>query len=507
MKLTVGNRVTFAAEGLGKETLKKIRESFKYNNPEFFRKRQLGIWTGNVQRVIATYRVEDEGRSLSVPRGALPRLIKILREQGEEPEVLDVRFSGPPVAFDFDPSFQWRPYQTEGINAILENETCLVQGAPGSGKTEIVLGSIARAGLRTGVVVHDTNLLDQWVKRIEARLGIPARDVGIIGQGKWRLGEKITVMMQQSIRNKLDRLKDTFGFIALDECHHASARTFLETMDFFDSRFRVGASATIKRQDLKHFLTHDMFGQVVFQVSRNELEDLGFLTSVTLHIVPTEFDFDYMNERAVKGALEGTFKDWEDLSGQQKRSVAESLGLEPRDYGQYLDAISRDRDRNKLIYDWVRQEYDRGSKMVIFTKRRTQCELWRDRLAQIGIEVVILWGAKAGKDRARITQDLKRLKAGKVRIAIGTVLDEGIDMPSVDCGFITYRNATNAGQIEQQAGRLARLFVGKEESRLYYFHDERIDRFNEDVGKLKRRFRKVVVHGGQSRFKKIRFKG
>jgi len=504
MQVIVDNRIRLETSGMPREAVKAIKDEFRHNNPEYFRKRAIGIYTGNIQRTIGTYKLEEGGKLLTLPRGGLKRFRQILLEYDLEPEIIDNRFKGGQVDFSFDPSFKPRPYQIEAINAILAHETCLIQGGAGSGKTEIILSAIVAAGLRALVVVPIKRIFTQWVQRIEQRLHIPKKQIGVIGGGKFKLGDGITVGMKESVRNKLPKLRGLFGFVGLDECHHASAKTFIEVIDFFDAYYRVGGTATIKRQDLKHFLTHDLFGEIAFKITRDELEDLGFLTEVTLHVVNTSLEFDYLNETALQDAYADQFEDYEDLNAKERRKAARELELEAKDYPQYLDAISGDKDRNNLIYQWVRYEYDRGSKIVIFTKRRAQCELWKNNLARIGLECVIFWATNTVREEKRIERDLKRIKKGEVRIAIGTVIDEGIDMPAVDCGFITYRNAKNPGQLEQQAGRLARLFEGKDESRLYYFHDAQIERFEGDIKALQRSFKKVVIHDKPPKWKKLR---
>ncbi len=505
LRLIVDNRIRFRKSDLPPGALDAIKKAFRYNNPDYFRKRNLGYYVGNVPRVIGTFRVDKEGGWVTLPRGGLKKLIGILEGYGFQCEVDDRCRQLSPVEFYLDPSVKLRPYQVEAAHEILKHKTCLIQGAPASGKTEILLAAIALVGGRAGVMVHDRNLFDQWVKRTESRLGIPAKEIGRVGGGKFKLGPRITVMMQQTARNRIDQLADYFDFLAADEVHHYAARTFLETVDAFTARYRVGASATIKRQDLKHFLTHDLFGEVVFEINRQQLVDLGYTTEIELHVVHTDFNYDYRNEAALRDFLADKFQDWEDLSPKERLEIADSLGMNRKDYPQYLDAIAKDSDRNNLIYRWVRREYDQGGTSIIFTKRRSQCQLWAERLAAVGLECVVFWGGnQTVKEQKRIQRDLQRLKAKQVRIAIGTVIDEGLNMPAVDAGFITYRNASNPGQLEQQAGRLARLFSGKDVGRLYYFHDSNVDFFNRDEHLLGKRFKRIVIHAKTRRRKKLR---
>jgi superfamily II DNA or RNA helicase len=48
------------------------------------------------------------------------------------------------------------------------------------------------------IIVHRKQLLEQWVERIQAFLGISKNEIGRIGQGKAKPGKAITVAMTQS---------------------------------------------------------------------------------------------------------------------------------------------------------------------------------------------------------------------------------------------------------------------------------------------------------------------
>jgi hypothetical protein len=45
--------------------------------------------------------------------------------------------------------------------------------------------------------VHTKELLNQWFDRIEQFLEIPGSDIGIIGAGKFKIGDKVTVVPQE----------------------------------------------------------------------------------------------------------------------------------------------------------------------------------------------------------------------------------------------------------------------------------------------------------------------
>lgn len=495
MRVTIDNRIRVKVADLPKPLLSEIKKEFRHNNPAFFKAQAMGYATWKIPRIIATFELVDNGNTITLPRGGFARFEEACVRHGVVPSFCSEALIRPVSDVSWNPAVTLRPYQEDAVVRLLEARTCLLEGAPASGKTEILLAAIQRAGQRAGVIVHDSNLFKQWISRIENRLQIPKRKIGKVGGGKFQIGEYITVMMQQTARSKVDQLRDQFGFICCDEVHHYAAKTFLELVDQFPAAYRIGASATIQRRDLKHFLTHDLFGEIVFSIGRRELVELGYTTDIRLNIVPTEFEYDYMNESVLRHALEDEeFKDYEDLNAVDRKKLEEDLEIPQRNYPQYLDACSNDPARNNLIFKHVKRLHDQDKITILFTKRRAHCEKWRDALEKKGIECAIFWGAQKKSEKIRIERDLKRIKNKEIKVAIGTTLDEGISMPAVDVGMITYRNAGNIGNLEQQAGRLARLFEGKAFGELYYFHDHKINRFKGDIRKLKNQFENVVIH-------------
>ena len=55
-------------------------------------------------------------------------------------------------------------------------------------------------------------LLNQWIARIGTFLGIPAEQVGILGNGKKQIGEKITVSLVQSVHKCVAKVSLVLAF-------------------------------------------------------------------------------------------------------------------------------------------------------------------------------------------------------------------------------------------------------------------------------------------------------
>jgi len=75
----------------------------------------------------------------------------------------------------------------------------VIVAPPGSGKTIIGLKIIVDKQQPTLIVVHRKQLMDQWIERIEAFMGIPRQEIGKIGQGKSKIGTHITVATIQGL--------------------------------------------------------------------------------------------------------------------------------------------------------------------------------------------------------------------------------------------------------------------------------------------------------------------
>ena len=71
-------------------------------------------------------------------------------------------------------------------------------------------------------------MVEQWIERSETFLGIPKHEIGRIGQGKNKVGKKITIATIQSLSKELikpesEGFTNSFGTIIVDECHHIRA--------------------------------------------------------------------------------------------------------------------------------------------------------------------------------------------------------------------------------------------------------------------------------------------
>lgn len=92
------------------------------------------------------------------------------------------------------------------------------------GKTVTAAAMIARREVNTLVLVHRTELLNQWQERLQAFLGVGKGVVGTIGGGKARPTARIDIAVMQSLsrQGEVNPLVEDYGQVIVDECHHAA---------------------------------------------------------------------------------------------------------------------------------------------------------------------------------------------------------------------------------------------------------------------------------------------
>ena len=340
-------------------------------------------------------------------------------------DLVDRRRALAPVDFTF--TGKLRDFQDEAVKNIAASDFGTLAAPTGSGKTVIALALVAQRRQPALVVVHTRELLAQWVDRIGAFLGIPAPEVGIIGGGKVKVGEKITVALVQSLHKCANEVAPHVGRLLVDECHRAPSRAFTEAVTSFDSRFMLGLSATPWRRDGLSRLIWWYLGDKVHEVNKEALVDAGYVLKAEVIWRRTDFDSTYV----------------------------------PSDeYSRMLSELTQDPDRNALITgDVAREAGNIGGVCLVLTDRKAHCETLVDLLAGQGVKAKMLTGDLGNGERARVVE---AVNAGRVKVlvATGQLIGEGFDCRQLSTLFLATPIRFN-GRLLQYLGRVLRPAPGK----------------------------------------------
>lgn len=441
---------------LGEKALRSLLREFEHTNPDHGKRRSMGHSTYGVPKRVKTW--ERVGDLIRFPRGGAERLREAARLSRATVVFRDRRLRLPEVDFP-EHRLELRWYQRDALAACVSREQGIVRAPTGSGKTTIAIAFAAAVRQPALVVVRKRGLLVQWLRRLERELGIDPREVGQIGGGKRRVGRRFTLALQQSLSSEKFPLADYVGRVGtllVDECHEVAARTFQRAVCAFPARYRIGFSADETRKDRKEFLVYDQFGEVLLEVSREDLEEDGSIVPVVVRIVETDFEADWYADAP----------------------------REDRNFGALMNEMAQSPERNDLVVEAVRSALDLGQRPVlVFTRRREHARhLADERLFANGIRSGLLLGGP--ESRVRFDEDLARLDAGGLDASVGTIeaVGTGTDVPSLRAGVVALPVGVNRQLFNQIRGRICRPDEGKRSGFLYYLLDRKV--FPEMASKL-----------------------
>jgi superfamily II DNA or RNA helicase len=407
--------------------IESLRQRFTYDNPVYRDARRFRRPCRHLPHTVDLF--ESSGpESVSLPRGGLAWVSRLLG-----PEVLPIqdRTAAPPADL---PAFrgELRDYQAAAVDAAVAARDGVIQAPTGSGKTVIACALAARLQTRTLVIVHTSVLLEQTAEKFRQFLGI---EPGIVGAGRDDWSDVTIAMVQTLQRRDIAPLRDAFGLVILDECHHCPAETFKSVVQRLSARWRIGLSATPTRKDRLHPVLFDVVGPIVCAVKPKTLVADG-------SIAPSEVV-------EVETAFKGAFRN---------------------NYGGLVSRLSKDPARNALIVQSVQAH--RGERSLVLSDRVEHCRLLGAALALAGLPVAVLTGDLAKEVREQV---LGRFVSGEITVLVATtaLVGEGFDLPAIDTVFLTTPNG-NVARTTQALGRALRPSAGKTSGRIVDFVDAQV---------------------------------
>lgn len=455
-----------------RELLDAIRKLCTHPNPDF--QTWLRYKRGKPPPAAISSAKREANGGWSFPRGRLAQIGDLV---GEGSTVDDRRLCVPAKKVEWR-GHQARPYQRRLINtglAALESRAwCagVFRSPQGSGKTDLTLELISKLGLRTLAVVPTQGIMGQWVERSRKYLNT---EPGIIRGQKSKIGELITVGMQQTLMHRIGDFAHHFGAVVFDEAQLGAARTYQEVIDAVPALFRLAVSADEHRADGKEFLIYDQFGPVTAEVHRNEVLAAGGIVEVDVVVVPTEFEA-------------GWYTSLEPEAKFLKRSAL-------------IKAMGDDPARNELAIEVARRCLGEGEQVLLLAAERDHCERLDSAICNYAPSVLLIGDALSVFERNR-----DELARGTARAGVGTYKAVGVGFeshPDLARGVLVTPVASNDKgkmQFNQFLGRFARPAAGKQRAVVYYMLDVRV--FGKKPAMLIRRWcgnERVTVLLGEQR--------
>jgi superfamily II DNA or RNA helicase len=196
----------------------------------------------------------------------------------------------------------------------LKKKYGVIIAPPRYGKTLLTAMPASELGQRTAVFAHQIELLEQFqkdwlkfttLKKSQIKINPKPEEVKDLSVCLYTYQQFISKYGDKRIK----QLKNAFGFIVVDEIHKAASFTYQKVLNAFNSRYRLGVTATYKRRDQKEFAVKHSFGLPVLEGGSEQLA-CQFRECHTNWLIPEYKRFD----RRTMGYL------WKRLSSSQDRN-------------------------------------------------------------------------------------------------------------------------------------------------------------------------------------------
>ena len=421
ISLLLENKLVVNRHGLTPQVIHFLREKLNFSNTDYLVKRRLGKSVYKTPKFFKL--IEERVDAVYLPRGFTGQLTSFFKDNQIPYRFTDCR----PVLKEkrFSNNIRLSPEQETAVERAVQFDNGVIVAPAGSGKTIVGLEIIARKLLPALILVHHKQLLVQWIERIQSFLEIPANEIGQYHSTRKKPGAKITIAMMQTLARMRDLtdLRNCFGTIIVDECHHIPATTFREVISQLNSRYSYGLTATPKRKHNDESLIFMFIGDIIV-----EMPGPPQLPGDTRcpDQEPTQIIIRETN-------LEIPFKFTTD------------------NFQLLAKVICFDTGRNKLIVKDIVEQIGLGRKVLLLSERKDHMEVLALYLKGC-CETILISGedSKGGRE-----SKLRQIEDGhyQVILSTGQFFGEGLDFKNIDCLILAFPFSFE-GKLIQYIGRL-----------------------------------------------------
>jgi superfamily II DNA or RNA helicase len=454
LKITVGQNITLNKSQLSGALVGYLKEELNFLNTEYLTKKRLGMSLYQVQKYFRL--IDESDKTISLPRGFLSRLLKFLYENNIKYEISFVTPKLPECKFVSQ--IKLTDQQEQIVIAAMAERQGVIVAPPGSGKTMIGMELIARHQKPTLVLVHRKQLLDQWVERIRKYLNSPKAHIGRFSSAKKSTGKEITVGLLQSFARvkpeDMKDLRDKFGTIIIDECHHIPAKTFRNVIAHLNPEYLYGLTATPKRLHNDEQLIYVYIGDIIANMA----------------------DFAETDKPSERKKFDIVIRE---------TSLNIPFNWKTDHFDLITKVISYDTTRNELVIKDILEQVALKRKTLVLSERKEHLKILELYLKG-QCETTIFTGDDSAASR---TSKLKQIQDGhyQVLLATGQIFGEGMNIPNIEALMFAFPFAFEAKTI-QYVGRLMHSSSPKV---LIDYHDQHIPFLDRQFKQRKRVYNKL----------------
>jgi len=438
------------------KALNRIKRLAAFINPDFYKAQAMRLSTYNKPRIILC--VDETDDYLGLPRGCKPDLKNLFSEVNVKAKWVDKRNSGQKIDVDFKGTL--RDEQPLAVKELLKHNIGVLCGSTAFGKTIVAIKLIAERKMNTLILVNKISLVNQWREKLTEFLSVIEKEkygkqmeknlLGQIGNGKQiRNGIDIAIMQSIIRKGEVKEFVKDYGMVIVDECHHVPAVSFEMILKNVNAKYVYGLTATPTRKDGHHPI---IFMQCEPIRYRDDAKKQAKKRPFEHYIVPR-----FTSVRIHKFA-EKEEKDW---------NIQEL----------YAEIVNNE-IRNQQIADDVYECYNQQRNCIILTERIEHVKKLSEKIKEKIPDVISVTGGMGAKKTREKLQKISGASIEKplIIVATGRFIGEGFDEPRLDTLFLAMPISWK-GTLQQYAGRLQRMFEGKNEVLIFDYIDIHIRMF------------------------------
>ncbi len=309
----------------------------------------------------------------------------------------------------------------------------VIKAFPGIGKTIISIFLASKIGLKTCIVVDNTNLIEQWIKAIITFTNLEAKDIGLVQQTLFVIDKPICIVMVQTLQSKIKsnfksifkKIDDgRFGLIIYDEVHKSSsAPQFSKSTLLFRTKNIIGLSASPFHYGVHDILMTRTIGEIIYETSDYDLTP--------------KYYFVYYNSL---------------LKGKQINSINYIQNINMK-RGIYNKLITESKVYPEIIKNYTKRLLAVKHRIIIICSTQKQVEIVSDKLTKYNIQNRKFYGKQRELDR----------KKDKILVATYSYAGAGFDFKELSA-LILACPLSGKKSIIQVVGRILRVCKDKKEA-------------------------------------------
>lgn len=419
--------------------LNYAKNNLIFDNPEYLKKQQLGLWVGKTPRKIQLY--SQTKNELILPFGVLEKCFNLKCEFDR------TDFPNLPIALES--RIEAREYQFYAVKAIKKYKNGLVLMFAGSGKTQTALQAIAEIGQKTLWITHTQDLLTQAKQRAENNMEVIT---SCITAGICDISGDIVFATVQTLIKYVDKEilnNKSFGMIIVDEVHRLcvnaeSMGLFQRCTEYFIARYKIGLTATSHRADGLFEAVKAIIGNPIYEMVRDDKRKVFSCQTKGVEVCTVEIE-----KFQVLALVHQIYTGYR-ITGKDELFAADGGTIV---YAKLITDLTKDENRNNLI---IKKLKELANFRTLIVSDRTEHLRYLCSCVDNGVYI----DGKTKKQQRE--QNIQDMRAGKRNYFFGTwrLVKEGLDIPCIDNIIFASPNKDYA-VIVQCIGRGQRPFKGK----------------------------------------------